>query len=183
MTGYVLDCCTLLNLYCGWDGLRELADFAESFHVGKAVEGEVLYAFEFQPNGTQVRKSLSMSDLRKEYPLGRLEMTSQEEMDQMVRLAERLGDGEAEGIALATSRQMTFCSDDKPVAEAIRAGGLSVQLISTPELLQLWTSGRPDRLERMPAIVHRITLLGHFMPRSSSPHAAWWRAQLDKRKA
>lgn len=183
MTGYVLDCCTLLNLYCGWGGLRELADFAESFHVGKTVEGEVLYAFEFQPDGTPVRKSLTMSDLRKEYPLARLEMTSQEEMDLMVRLAERLGDGEAEGIALAAARQMTFCSDDKPVAEAIHTGGLNVWLVSTPELLQLWASGRPERLQRMPAIVHRITVLGHFTPRSSSPHAAWWRAQLEGRVA
>lgn len=180
MTGYVLDCCTLLNLYCGWGGLRELADFAESFHVGKAAEGEILYTFEFQPDGTPFRKSLSVADLRNEYPLARLEMNSQEEMDLMVRLAERLGDGEAEGIALAAARQMIFCSDDKPVAETIRATGLNVRLISTPELLQLWASDDPCRLERMPNIVHRITVLGRFTPRSSNPHVTWWRAQLDK---
>ncbi len=179
MTGYVLDCCTLLNLLCGWGGIRELADFPQSFHVGKAVEGEVLYAFEFGPGGTPMRKSLSVADLRKEYPLSKLEMTSQEEMDRMVRLAERLGDGEAESLALASARCMTFCSDDKPVADAILAEGLDVPLVSTPELLQLWAADRPERLRAMPTIVHRVTVLGRFSPRNTSRHAAWWAKQLE----
>lgn len=177
MSGYVLDWCTLLNLYCGWGEVRQLGTFGAPFYVGAVVASEALYAREVDSNGQQVQAKLDIQDLRRQYPLSILSVSSAEQ-ELMVRFARTIDDGEAEGLAIAASRGYAFCSDDAPVRKLALAQDLPIKIVSTPELLQAWAATNVDQAAALPGIVRRITTLARFSPHTSSPHATWWTKQL-----
>lgn len=177
MTGYVLDCCTLLNLYCGWGGVQNLRDIAPPFHLGQRVAAELLFVRDFDGDGSLIEQKLSKDELLRQYRFSTLKLSSPMEEDLMVRLATKLDDGEAEGLALASCRGLIFCSDDKPVVEAARAEGLNTVIVSTPELLQAWAGSHAHRTSALPDIVRRVSVLGRFCPHRSSPHRSWWEQQ------
>lgn len=179
MNGYVLDGCTLLNLYCAWGGIGNLKAFPATFHIGTAVGSEIHYVREYEAQGYISNRKLSTTDLAQQYPLQQLSLTSRE-LDLMVHLSRWLDDGEAQGLAIAVSRDLCFCTDDGAVHRLIVAQGLHGRLISTPELLQAWAGEDPGRLASLPSAVRRTTKLGKFTPNRSSPHLSWWRQMLGE---
>jgi len=180
MTNFVLDCCTLINLYCGWGGLQNLQQIGPSFHLGQRVVDEILFIRDFDDDGSIVNHRLSADEVFLQYHFSILSLSSAGEENLMVRLATKLDDGEAEGLALASCRGFVFCSDDKPVADAARAEGLNTAIISTPELLQMWAGNNASRLSSLPAIIRRTSILGRFCPHRSSPFRTWWEKQRER---
>lgn len=177
MTRYVLDCCSVLNLHCGWGGIQNFSHFGNAWCIGEHALAEIKYVRELNASGSIVTCPLTSADLASQFPLTVLRIESDAEADLMVRLAAMLDDGEAEGLALAASRSMTFCSDDAPVLSATASLGISVQIVSTPELLQSWAFNDTTRTAQLPEIVTRITELSRFVPHKSSPHLPWWNYQ------
>lgn len=173
MTGYVLDCCTLLNLHCAWGGIWNLKSFPSQFHLGSIVAREVFYVREFDATGRVFDKTLTASDLSSQCALPIL-FPTEAELDETARLSRWLDDGEAEGLAIAASRGMAFCTDDGAVNRLVLGQDLQVLLVSTPELLQTWARGNANRIASLPAAVKRIAGLGRFTPSRSSPHLDWW---------
>jgi predicted nucleic acid-binding protein len=178
MTGYVLDSCTLINLYCAWGSVANLKAFPDPFCVGAAVAAEIHCVREFDSRGHIVGKKLSTPDLARNYALHELKPSAQE-VNLMVQLAKFLGDGEAEGLAIAASRDMVFCTDDGAIRKVVEAQGIQVSLASTPTLLQVWAAQSPDNLNSLPNMVKRVTDLCKFRPHRSDAHLSWWMRNLD----
>lgn len=178
MTCRVLDCCTLINLYCGWGGIQNLHDFGDRWCIGAQALGEAKYVREFGADGSVENRTIDASHLRSQFPLETLAVESDEEAALLVRTAQLLDDGEAEGLTLAALRNKAFCSDDAIVHRAVRELGLTVEIVSTAELLQRWTSDDKARQEQLPGIVQRISVLARFVPHRDSPYLAWWRSHL-----
>ncbi|MCD9098062.1 hypothetical protein LU699_13035 [Luteimonas fraxinea] len=179
MNGYVLDACTLLNLYCAWGGIRNLHAYPVGFHLGTAAASEIHHVREYDSKGCVVDKRMSTTDIGRSYPL-RLLSPTPVELDLTVHLARWLGDGEAQGLAIAASRGLFFCTDDGAVQKLLNKERLYAQLISTPELLKVWAGNDLTRLASLPTAVRRVRDLGKFTPNRSSPHLAWWAQQLDE---
>jgi len=178
MTGYVLDACTLINLYCAWGSVANLKAFPAPFHVGTAVAAEIHYVRELDSKGHIFSKKLSTAELSRHYALQEL-LPSSQEIDLMVKLAKWLGDGEAEGLAIAASRGMVFCTDDGAVRKVVEAQAMPVSLASTPTLLQIWAGQDPHHLNTLPDLVKRVSDLGKFRPHRSDAHLSWWMRNLD----
>lgn len=178
MTGYILDCCTLLNLYCGWGGLQNLRLIGGNFHVGSTVASEAVYVRDYGDAGEVIQRQLVFADLHRQCRLATLKLTSQQELALMVRLASSMDDGEAEGLAMAVCRGLSFCTDDGAVYKLVAAESLQVRLVSTPEILRTWAGNDAERQATLPAVVRRAFELAKFRPHRSSPHQAWWDEQL-----
>lgn len=178
MNGYVLDGCTLINLYCAWGSIANLKAFPAPFNIGTTVASEIHYVRDFDSKGTIVAKQLSTADLARHYALQELTPTPVE-IELMVRLSEWLDDGEAQGLAIAASRDMIFCTDDGAVQKVVDAQKMRASLTSTPALLQIWAGEDAHRLSKLPALLKRITELGKFRPHRSSPHLSWWMNLLE----
>jgi len=179
MSRYVLDCCSLLNLYCGWGGIRELNDFGENWGIGQTALREARYVYEFESDGSRARVEISQESLLRQHPLSILRLNSSE-IPLLVELAAKLDDGEAEGMVLAFRRGLVFVSDDRPTQRVATELGFSTPIVSTPELLIEWAGDNPERLNRLPSIVRRIEQLAKFRPHKGSPHLAWWLEILEK---
>ncbi|TDK26187.1 hypothetical protein E2F46_06205 [Luteimonas aestuarii] len=173
MNGYVLDSCTLLNLYCAWGSIANLKAFPVRFYLGTGVEAEIHHVREFDARGGIVGKKLSTVELARHYPLEALAPTTAE-TELMVRMSQWLDDGEAQGLAIAVSRNMVFCTDDGAVRKLLKAQAIEAKLATTPELLQGWAGSDTKRLATLPDAVRRVVELGKFRPHRSSPHFEWW---------
>lgn len=179
MKGYVLDGCTLLNLYCAWGSIESLKAFPAPFHLGTAVAAEIHYVREFDGKGLIVSKKMSAADLSRSYALQVIAPTDPE-LELTVRLSMWLDDGEAQGLALAASRGMTFCTDDGAVRKVVEVHRLRAGLASTPDLLQAWVGADEQRHAALPRLVKRVTDLGKFRPHRQSHQFDWWMSILAK---
>lgn len=178
MTCRILDCCTLINLYCGWGGIQKLHDFGGRWCIGAHALSEAKYVREFGAGGAVQSRTIDATALQAQFPLELLAIESDHEAGLLVQTAQLLDDGEAEGLVLAATRGKAFCSDDAVVHRAAVGLGLTVQIMSTPELLLMWADGDVARQEQLPGIVQRISALAKFVPHRTSPHLAWWKSQL-----
>lgn len=174
MKGHILDCCTLLNLYCGWGGLQNLNLVGGNFHVGTMVASEAIFVRDYGDAGELIRRELNFTDLQRQCRLATLKPTSQQELALMVRLAASMDDGEAEGLAMAACRGFSFCTDDGAVYKLVAAERMQVRLVSTPDILQAWASTDPERQASLSTVVRRASELAKFRPDRSSPHQIWW---------
>ncbi|MDH5824203.1 hypothetical protein QFW77_14575 [Luteimonas sp. RD2P54] len=127
-------------------------------------------------------RTIDAAHLKLHYPLKELTIDSDDEAEMLIRSAALLDDGEAEGLVLAALRGCCFCSDDAVVHRAARDLGLTVKILSTPEILLLWAGNDDDRLHQLPGIVARISELARFTPHKNSQHLAWWRRHLAAAK-
>lgn len=178
MTRRILDCCTLINLYCGWGGIHNLRHFGNDWCIGAQALAEAKYVREYGQDGSVTSRAIDTSHLKRHFPLKELAIQSDDESDMLIRSAKLLDDGEAEGLVLAALRGSAFCSDDAVVHRAARELGLEVEIVSTPEILLLWAADDESRLQQLPGIVGRISELARFTPHRSSQHLEWWKRQL-----
>lgn len=174
MTGYILDCCTLLNLHCGWGGLHNLSRVGGEFHVGSKVASEAIFVREYGSTGGLIRRKLDFAELHRQCRIATLKLASQQEMALMVRLASWMDDGEAEGLAMAVCRGLSFCTDDGAVYKLVVAERMQVRLLSTPEIFQAWAGDDAKRQATLPKAVRRAFDLAKFRPHRSSPQQGWW---------
>lgn len=181
MRGYILDCCTLLNLYCGWGGIRELSSVLGPWTIGQRALSEAQYARDFAGDGIIKAIPLGPESILEQHAISVFSVESDSEIELFVEMANRLDDGEAECIALAAERSLTLCTDERLAQNEAAARG--IEIATTPQILEAWASASPSRREQLPSIVSRIEILARFTPHRSSPHLDWWRSQrIDAQK-
>jgi hypothetical protein len=96
------------------------------------------------------------------------------ELELLVQLAARLGDGEAASIAIAISRGLEIATDDIPAQREIERRGLGERVWTTPRLMRTWASAaQPDRATVQRALV-RIRQGASYIPRRDAVEYGWW---------
>ncbi len=95
-----------------------------------------------------------------------------------IEFALELDDGEAQAMSLALHRKCLLVTDDRP-AVRVASGLITVAAMGTPEILLAWVKANPEQRHRLPEIVRRVSVLGPFQLKKSSPHYEWWQALLS----
>lgn len=178
MSRYLSDCCSLINLYCGFGSIQILHEIGDQWHIGDKALDEAKYSRDLDASGQPLRVDLTPTILQGQYPLSVLSMMSTEENALFVELAKIMGDGEAQAFVLANSKSLPLLIDDYAAIKGATRSGLNVSTISTPEILISWAANDSTRQGRLPGIVGRIDKLAKFCPHKTSPHLAWWQSML-----
>lgn len=175
MDDHVIDCCSLINLYAGWGGLKELRDFHRTWHICEALLNETEFVREFGPDGAPVMVPLGMNALTQLWLWLPARPETREEIEDYVNFAIEVDDGEAQALAIAKHRRFVFMTDDRKAVKLAQRPDVAVRTTSTPNVLQAW--GRLDRRNkaRLQEVVGRIAVLARFSPRKDSPDYAWWK--------
>lgn len=179
MGHYVLDCCALINLHCGWGGLGELRAFGTSWSIGETALAETDYVREFDAEGQLRKIVLGPAALVAESGLLLLKLQNDAEQASLVEFAQVVDDGEAEALALSLHRQRWLVTDDRLAIRLAARANVAVQTIETPEVLKTWAGTDEQRLLRLPEVIRRITILAKFQPRADSNHYSWWQNHLQ----
>lgn len=175
----IVDTCTLLNLYTGWSGLLELADFEGSWCVAQSVFQESEYVREFDSSGNIILVPLDMKSPVESGLLSKLAVESEQELQDYVDFATELDDGEAESMALAKNRDLVLVTDDR---KAIRMAGrldAPVEILTTPAVLREWAQCNREPSDRVGQVIGRIHHLARYQPPSDSPDQSWWSSWFD----
>jgi len=176
MANRIIDCCSLINLYTGWRGLHELQALGHTWYVAEAALKEAQYTRDVGEGGRLVTIALRLDDLVQSGELNRAAAETAEEMELYVELSAELDDGEAEALAIAKARGLILLTDDAKAIEVAHRPQLSVQTLSTVNVLQEWLSSDPSLENRAHEVVRRIETLARFRPRIGTDEFEWWMA-------
>lgn len=174
MTHYCLDVCSIINLFCGWGGIQELHTFGDSWSTSGTALREFTAVRVQQSDGSIIKCPVQHDTLLDQYRLAVHSATGDAELATLAMLSSLVDDGEAECLAIAFHRGLTFVSDDG--LAIIEATKLGVPWRSSIDLLIEWCGLDARRPQRLPEIVYRIQFLASYAPPKSSPHKAWWDA-------
>ena len=178
MSHYILDACALVNLHCGWDGLKELKTFGSSWGIGDTALKEAMFVRTFDINGAVLKVTLDPVAVVNEGNLTVLALAHAHENASLVEFALELDDGEAQAMSLALHRKCVLVTDDRAAVRVASQIATVVQTMGTPEILTAWINENPEQAHRLPEIIRRISVLGPFQLKKSSPHYGWWKALL-----
>lgn len=178
MSRYVLDACALVNLYCGWSGLGELRNFGTSWSIGDTALKEAMFVRDFDADGNIHKQTLDPAAVIADGNLQVLMLASPAEHASLIEFAAELDDGEAQALSLALHRKHILVTDDRPAVRVASALPIAVQTMGTPEILMAWANANLANQRRLPQVVRRISILGPFQLKKSSPHYGWWQALL-----
>jgi predicted nucleic acid-binding protein len=170
----IIDCCSLINLYTGWNGLSELRAFGKTWYVGESVLSEAQYTRDFNPNGNPLTVNLDLASLVDAGVLQRARAETEEEIEWYVRLATDLDDGEAQALAIAKTRGYVLLTDDAKATRLAATPDLMVKTVSTPAILREWVTLDTAHRARLPDILKRVSSLVRFRPRRADPDYSWW---------
>lgn len=98
------------------------------------------------------------------------------ELDQVVKLAATVDDGEAEVIALSSERGLTMASDDRKARRV--AERRSVTVITTPEIMERWQSAANVPAARVSQALRLIERRSRYRPAVNHPLHEWWTEQV-----
>ena len=109
---------------------------------------------------------------------GRLEIQGpvDGELELLVELAPRLGDGEAACMAIAHGRGMLLATDDRAARREAVGRGLEDQLVSTVGLLRQWSEAARVEGDELRRTLRRVGDGARFVPPADDPDADWWSA-------
>jgi predicted nucleic acid-binding protein len=177
MTNRIIDCCSLLNLYAGWNGLQELDHLPYVWHVCERVLGESEYTRERTADGTIVETALNLQPLCDSGLLREVRPESDAELADYVSFAGDVDDGEAEALAIAKNRKFVLLTDDRKATRIAKRADVGVEVVTTVGVLKDWIDrgnvGDPVVRE----VIERMETLGRFSPPRQSADWKWWVAR------
>jgi hypothetical protein len=173
--GAVLDACCVIDLYAS-GAMEDILGACGRRHLIPAIAlDEAAYVLRDDPEapGRLVRSAIDLRPAVRAGLIAPCEPEGGAELDLFVRLAAHLDDAEACCVALGVSRRLRVATDDRKAGRI--AGSLGGAVITTPELLELWSRRASPSRKPLAAAIGRIERYGRFVPPSASPLAAWWR--------
>lgn len=178
MSGRILDCCSLLNLYAGWGSLAGLRQLDYTWYICEAVLNESEYTREFDQDQRPVAVPLDMRTLIDERQIASVRPETEPEINDYVDFAQDIDDGEAQALAIAKHRHFILLTDDNKATRIARRPDVDVTTITTAHVLKEWAERAEIERDALRDIVQRIQVLARFTPRRDSPDFAWWQSHL-----
>jgi predicted nucleic acid-binding protein len=169
----ILDPCVFLNLAASDEFAEIVATIPGATFICTAVQKEALFLRDEAEPAVSV--PLHVNDLLSAAQIQVCDVASDDEEERFVELAADLDDGEAMSIAIATSRGMTFASDDQKARRIfIDLAPDPQRLTSTPAIMKQWAAVRPVTPHRLRDALRRIGVRARFAPSRRDPDTAWW---------
>jgi hypothetical protein len=172
----LLDACCLINLLatgrmeeilgilpfrCATSRLvatKEVLAIAGDADAGAPIEREII-----PPSTLESSRNLSLLDL-----------STDQELEDFVRFAAYLDDGEASICALVLSRGGGVATDDRKALRVLRREAPQVFTVQTPELLHDWARLAEISSSELYRVLRLVEWRARFRPRRDAPKFEWW---------
>jgi predicted nucleic acid-binding protein len=172
MSDAVIDTCCLTNVAACGELPAVLSHTGFIWHVPPAVAAETIFVRAKDSNGRIVKQQVDLEPFYQTKVLLSAALAAGEETALYVDLAADLSDGEAMALAIASCRGWKMATDDRKARR--RAMELGTEIITTPQIMRLWTANaHPDEGAVRTALLN-IQLLAKFIPAADFPEFNWW---------
>jgi hypothetical protein len=175
MSGAGIDACCLIDLLATGhsEAILEAAGF--EWHLPTAVDGEVQYIRQHDPNqpGQFVLVPVDLLSLKASGVLHVCAPANQAEQDRFVHYAAQFrSDGEAMCIAIAEQRGWVVATDDRKAIRVATQAGLTI--VSCPELVKRWADASSPDAATLSKALQDIEILAQFRPTPANREYQWW---------
>jgi hypothetical protein len=170
----LLDACCVINLYAT-GRMREILR-ALPYRCAAAryvIDREVLLLAPDSERSHE-RERIDLVLVIDEGLLEVMDVESDADKQELVRLAREIDDGEAQTCALARFRGASVASDDRKVLRLLDRE--QVTAVRTAELLHEWSLRAEPGAAIVRDALRRVEALASFRPRAGAPLSDWWRS-------
>jgi predicted nucleic acid-binding protein len=168
------DACVLLNIL----GSGRFSDIARGierqFAISKAAAKECLFLHDAR---TGDKEAVDLDAFVRTGELQILNVEGAMEQSLYVAYAVELDDGEAMSLALAQARRIALATDDRKARALVTKHAASIDLWSTPRILQEWQVKQGISPGQMRIVINEITNRCRFFLKPTHPDWNWWSAQ------
>lgn len=170
----LLDACCLINLFATGRIEEILAGLPYRFTTSRWVATqEVLTIGQATSSDGPLEREI-IPQARLEGLITILDLATEREMDDFVRFATELDDGEAGVCALAVSHSGMVGTDDRKALRVLAQKAPQVATIQTPELLYEWAHRTAAHASDIASVLRAVFHRGRFTPRRGAPRYDWW---------
>jgi predicted nucleic acid-binding protein len=103
-----------------------------------------------------------------------MDLSTDQELDDFVRFAAELDDGEASVCALALAHGGGVATDDRKALSVLRREAPQVLTIQTPDLLHDWALRSKSPATEVARVLRSIERSARFRPRHGASRFEWW---------
>ncbi len=169
-----LDACCLINLFGSGRIENVLEILPYRFATSELVADHEVLTIRgaATPDGSTERLTVSPRSLATSGHLSILPIASEREVDEFVRFAADLDDGEASVCALAVVHGGGVATDDRKALRIL--GTTDVSVVQTPELLFAWAQESKTPEANVREALQTVRDRASFYPRKSAPCFTWW---------
>lgn|SRR5882724_2134620 len=171
----VIDTCVLINLLATTRVAEIVQVISPCRLVCPVVKGESLYLRSPDLDGQP--EPVDLAPLFEANVFASCVIESQLDEELYVGYSLELDDGEAMSLAIAQSRNLALCTDDRKARRVIAENAPALSLLSTPQIVNAWAEGR-DPVE-VAVVIRAIHTRARFCPSDTDPLAAWWNMHLQ----
>lgn len=176
----VWDACALLNLLATDCAPGVLASLGCDCLVEAGLREEVHYLRPLPEDRSSAELvPVRIDDLIAGGALTLTELRHEDELALFVSLAERLGDGEARSLAVASCRGLRLVTDDRAALRTAAGLQPSVPCLTTPEWVRLWAERTRQEARALRAVLRRIEVRARYLPPRTHPLRGWWEERLE----
>lgn len=163
----LLDACGCINLAAAFPLNSLSANLGRPVLIVEQAAAESLFLHQ-QVDGERVRVEIDVGAIPTLRPDGDLEL------ELYVRLARRLGDGEAASLAVAHHRGLELVTDDRTARKVAASEASNARIRSTAEVLRSLTTSMELPDDEVAQAIRRVESHASFRPPHDDPDLSWW---------
>lgn len=163
----LLDACGCINLAAAFPLESISANLERPIYIVEQAASETLFLHQ-QIDGERVKVQIDIEAI----PAIRLD--GDPELELYVRLARRLGDGEAASLAISHFRQLELVTDDRTARKIAGREAPNARIRGTAETLRALTTSMALPDDEVARALRRVESHASFRPPHDDPELSWW---------
>lgn len=108
-----------------------------------------------------------------------LDLQAGAELELYVRLAQRLGDGEAASLSLSHHRGVQFVTDDRAARRVAEVEAPQARIVGSAGVIRSQIAAMSLPPSEIAKVLRRVEMEASFRPPSNDPDFTWWIAALE----
>jgi hypothetical protein len=172
----LLDACCLINLLATgrMEDILGILPFLFATSRLIATKEVLVIARDADEEALVEREVIPSAALENSDHLTLMDLSTEQELEDFVRFAADLDDGEASVCALALAHGGGVATDDRRALRVLSQEAPQVLTVQTPELLHEWALRSKAPTSEIARVLRMIEQRARFRPRSGAPWFEWW---------
>lgn len=163
----LLDACGCINLAAAFPLESISANLGRPIHIVEQAASETLFLHQ-QIDGERVKIQIDVG------AIPALRLDGDLELELYVRLAKRLGDGEAASLAISHYRRLELVTDDRAARKVAGQHAPNARIRGTAEILKALTTSMALADDEVARALRRVESHASFRPPRDDPELSWW---------
>jgi predicted nucleic acid-binding protein len=165
----LLDACACINLAAAFPLATLESTLGRPVRIVEQAAAEALFLHQ-EVDGQRVKIPIDVGVIET------VRLDGRPELELYIRLAKRLGDGEAASLSISHHREVEVVTDDRVARRLAAADAPKARVRGTAKILRALTSSMGLENKEVSDAIRRVETQATFRPPNNDPDLEWWLA-------